>query len=181
MSEERWKWIPGFEGLYQASTWGRIRSVDRWVIGRDGRRHFSKGHILQPKRNRGGYLRVDLWRNGKKHHFFVHRLVAMAWLNNPENKPQVNHRNEQKDMNFVENLSYCSAKENVTWGTGIKRRAASQSKPVEAIDPKTGQVVKEFASGIEAERNGFKHGAISQCCRGKRRRHRGFEWRFKES
>lgn len=182
MPSERWKWIPGYEGLYQASTWGRIRSVDRWVVSNTGKKDFRRGRILKPQREKKtGYLRVGLCRNGKRRFFWIHRMVAETFIPNPENKPEVNHLDENKTNNAVENLSWCTGKENVNWGTGIERAAASKSKPVLAVDPSTGVVALEFPSGKEAQRNGFSAVAISNCCRGKLKTHRGFEWRFKES
>ena len=183
---ECWRWVPSYEGLYQVSTRGRVRSVDRWVTYPDGSKRFFKGRILKPTLDKYGYLLVTLSRDGKRHGFSVHRLVAEAWIDNPENKPQVNHLDENKENCAVENLSYCSAKENNAWGTRTKRQAASMlngklSKPVQALDPETGQVVKEFPSTREAERNGFCNGKISLCCRGKRRTHKGLVWRYKES
>lgn len=180
---ECWRWIPGFEGWYQVSTRGRVRSVDRWVIRKDGRKRLIKGQILKPTRGDVGYLTVKLWRDGKGHTFRVHRMVAETWLDNPENKPEVNHRDEDKTNNDVFNLSYCSRIENANWGTGIERMTASKSKAVQAIDPKTGKVVKEFPSTKEAERNGFNSGHVSNCCLGRYgyRTHRGFIWRYKES
>lgn len=184
---ECWRWIPGYEGWYQVSTRGRVRSVDRWVTDNTGRKYLIKGKILKPTRDKDGYLTVNLHRDGKKRTFKIHRLVAMAWLDNPEGKPQVNHRDEDKTNNSVENLSFMTAKENVTWGTGIERATASKlngklSKSVQAIDPKTGAVVKEFPSTMEAERNGFNSSHISACCRGERRfkTHKGFAWRYKQ-
>lgn len=186
-TSERWKWIPGYEGLYQASTWGRIRSVDRWITDYDGRKRFVKGRILKPERNKDGYLYVCLHRDGKQRTFPVHRLVAETFIPNPENKPQVNHIDEDKTNNSVEveNLEWTTAKENINYGTGIKRRAdsqlnGSQSKSVQAINPSTGEVVKEFPSMREADRNGFNKGTIFRCCRGKQRTHKGYIWRYKE-
>lgn len=178
---ECWRWVPGFEGIAQVSTRGRVRSVDRWVTYADGRKRFYKGKILTPKRNHDGYLRVGLHRDGKLHSFMVHRLVAMAWLDNPDGKPEVNHLDEQKDNPDVFNLSWVSREANMAWGTGRKRQAASQSKPVLAIDPETGVVVKEFSSTMEAQRNGFSSSVISRCCRGiKYRQYKGYIWRYKE-
>lgn len=183
--EEIWRPIKGYEGFYEVSNRGRVRSVDRWVIGKDGKRYLFKGRILKPARNKWGYLCATLHRDGKARTFKVHRLVLEVWGDgNPEGKPQVNHLNEQKDMNFVENLSWATAKENVNWGTGIERQAASHlngscSKPVLALDPNTGAVVLEFPSIQEAQRKGFNHGNISACCLGERRSHRGYCWRFK--
>lgn len=183
---ECWRWIPGYEGIYQVSTRGRVRSVDRWVTAKDGRKRFWKGSILKPKRNKRGYLYVDLCRNSKHRTFYVHRLVLEVWGDgNPENKPQVNHINECKTDNEVYNLEWATAKENITWGTATKRIAATllngkQSKAVQALNPETGEVVREFPSAMEAGRNGFRNGAISLCCRGIRlKTHKGYKWRYK--
>lgn len=183
LPNECWRWIPGYEGLYQVSTRGRVRSVDRWVTCKEGSKtgskRFLEGKILSPKRNKEGYLRVKLYRNGKLRYFKIHRLVAMAWLDNPMDKPEVNHLDEQKGNNDVYNLEWCSRKYNINYGTGIKRRAARRSKAVEAIDPNTGQVVREFPSTMEAGRNGFHSGGISNCCLGRQRTHHGLAWRYK--
>lgn len=178
---ECWRWVPGYEGWYQVSTRGRVRSVDRWVTDKNGIKYFIKGRILQPQRDRNGYLHIMLYRDGKHRKFYVHRLVAMAWLDNPENKPQVNHRDENPSNPDVFNLSYCTASENINYGTRNKRHADSLSKPVQALDPETGQVVKEFPSAKEAERNGFNLGHVAACCRGEYgyRTHKGYIWRYK--
>lgn len=186
---ECWRWIPGYEGLYQVSTRGRVRSVDRWVIDTKGRKQFRKGRILKTTRNQWGYLSVGLHRNGKWRHYLVHRLVAETWLDNPEGKPQVNHLDEDKSKsnNEVYNLSWSTAKENSNWGTRNKRIADSmlngkRSKAVQAIDPKTGQVVLEFPSTAEAQRKGFDSRHISACCRGEKKykSHKGLIWRYKD-
>lgn len=177
---ECWRWVPGYEGWYQVSTRGRVRSVGRWVVYADGRRQFYRGRILRPGRDNLGYLRVMLSRDGKPRNFLIHRLVAMAWLDNPEGKPEVNHLDENPSNPDVFNLSWASAKENSNWGTRTKRSAASRSKAVLALDPKTGEVVKEFPSAAEAERNGFDSGNLAACCNGKMLSHRGLVWKYKD-
>ena len=180
---ECWRWIPGYEGLYQVSTRGRVRSVDRWVTCKEGSKtgskRFLEGKILSPKRNKEGYLRVKLYRNGKLRRFAVHRMVAMAWIDNPMDKPEVNHLDEQKGNNDVYNLEWCSRKYNINYGTGSKRSADSRSKTVQAINPSTGVVVLEFPSTCEAGRKGFDQAAVSNCCRGERKTHKGYMWRYK--
>ena len=177
---ECWAWIPGFEGLYQVSTRGRVRSVDRWVTDKKGRKRFIKGRILKPMRDKFGYLQVVLSRDNKPRHFKVHRLVAETFIPNPEGKPQVSHLDDDRTNNVVENLSWASAKENNNWGSRNKRIAATKSMPVQAIDPKTGVVVLEFSSTCEAGRKGFCQSTVSACCLGKRRTHKGYMWRYKE-
>lgn len=179
--EEIWRPVKGYEGLYEVSNRGRIRSVDRWVTDEDGIKRFRKGKILKPGPDKKGYLHVGLGRNGKKRFFLVHRLVAMAWLDNSEGKPQINHIDEDKSNNDVSNLEWTTAKENTNWGTGCKRSAASRSKAVQALDPETGQVVMKYSSTMEAERNGFNSSNISACCLGKCRTHKGFAWRYKQA
>lgn len=176
---ECWRWVTGFEGIAQVSTRGNVKTVGRWITDKTGKKYFIEGRILKPGRNKkNGYLYVNLSRNGKGRNFYIHRLVLEVWGDgNPENKPQVNHLDENKDNNEVYNLSWATAKENANFGTRNKRL----SKAVLAIDPKTGQVVKEFASAKEAGRNGFLSRNISSCCRGEKKRHRGLIWRFKES
>lgn len=174
--EEIWRPVKGYEGFYEVSNRGRVRSVGRWVTYADGRNYFLEGHILKPSRNKKtGYLLVALSRDDKRRLLYIHRLVAMAFIPNPENKPQVNHLDENPSNNDVYNLEWATAKENVNWGTAIKRR----SKAVQAISPKTGAVVREFSSTAEAQRNGFSAGNISNCCRGKLIYHKGYRWRYK--
>lgn len=169
----------GYEDLYEVSNRGRVRSVGRWVTDKTGRKHFFKGQILKPKRDKKGYLRVGLSCDGKQRLFSVHRLVAMAWLDNSEGKPEINHIDENKSNNDVFNLEWVTAKENANWGSRNKRAGDSMSKSVQALDPETGLVVMEFSSTMEAGRNGFDQSNISACCKGKRRRHHGLIWRFK--
>ena len=113
MIEEIWKPVVGYEGLYEVSSYGRVRSLDRY----DSRNRFLKGRILRLNDDGKGYLRVQLSSNGKAKMYSVHRLVAIAFLPNPDNLPEVNHRDEDKINNSVENLEWCDGKYNVNYGT----------------------------------------------------------------
>ena len=170
---EVWKDIEGYEGLYQVSNWGRVKSLK-----------FGKERILKPEKNRNGYLVVNLYKNGKRKHFKIHRLVAEAFVSNPDNLPCVNHADEDKTNNFYGNLEFCSYQYNNNFGTRNERASKTKtngkhSKPVQGLNPKTGKVVVEFPSVMEAERNGYYQGAVSACCRGERKTHHGLFWQYK--
>lgn len=117
MNEEIWKPVVGYEGLYEVSSYGRVRSLDRY----DSKNRFWKGRILKLSDDGRGYLDVQLCSNGKVKHHLVHRMVAQAFIPNPDNLPQVNHRDEDKTNNRVENLEMCDAKYNINYGTGLTR------------------------------------------------------------
>ena len=105
LANEQWRDIDGYDGMYQVSDLGRVRSLK-----------FGKVRVLRPGKTKDGYLRVDLYRNGKYKHSLVHRLVAQAFIpNSDESKNQINHRNEDKTENRVSNLEWCSAQYNNTY------------------------------------------------------------------
>ena len=110
---EEWRPIKGYEGLYEVSNTGRVRSLDRY----DSNNHFLKGRILKLYTRKGGYLFVQLHLNGKGKNYLVHRLVAIAFIPNPDNLPEVNHLDEDKTNNRVENLEFCDRKYNINYGT----------------------------------------------------------------
>ena len=110
---EEWRKIVGYEGLYEVSSLGRVRSLDRY----DERNCFREGRILKLYTSRVGYLRVQLSLNSKKKMYLVHRLVAEAFIPNPDNLPEVNHLDEDKTNNRVENLEFCDRKYNINFGT----------------------------------------------------------------
>lgn len=110
---EEWRPIEGYEGLYEVSNTGQVRSLDRY----DERNCFREGRILKLYTRKGGYLFVQLHLNGKGKNYLVHRLVAIAFIPNPDNLPEVNHLDEDKTNNRVENLEFCDRKYNINYGT----------------------------------------------------------------
>ena len=117
MIEEIWRPIEGYEGLYEVSSYGRVRSLDKY----DSMNRFLRGRILRLFTDGLGYLRAQLYSNSKRKSFLVHRLVAQAFILNPDNLPQVNHRDENPSNDNVDNLEWCDGKYNVNYGTRIDR------------------------------------------------------------
>ena len=175
MKNEIWKPIPGYEGLYEVSNLGRVKSLGKnlYNINENTYSFHAYSHIMKPSTNKG-YLQVNLSKNGVLKCIKVHRLVAMAYIPNPNNYPQVNHKNEIRNDNRVENLEWCNNKYNSNYGS----RNAKLSKKV-AQYTKDDVFVNEFKSCIEVEKQlGFSNGHISKCCLGKRKSAYGYHWRY---
>ena len=173
--EEIWKDIKDFEGLYQVSNRGNVRSLDRT----DNNNHFQKGHLLPLCNNRKGYKNVGLWKNNKQSMRQVHRLVGEAFIPNPNNWPCINHKDEKPSNNDVTNLEWCTYEYNNNYGTKGKRVSDANSKSVIQYT-KQGEFVAEYKSAREAkEKTGIDNGHIGACCLGKRNSAGGFLWEYK--
>lgn len=127
---EIWKEIPGFEGFYEVSQYGNVRSLDRIIVFKDGRKIKKKGTVLKPIINQDGYLNVQLSKSDHVKTARIHRLVAEAFILNPEQLPEVNHKDEDKTNNNVNNLEWCDRFYNCGYGTRNKRISHGNSKPV---------------------------------------------------
>lgn len=176
--------IKGFEGFYEVSTWGNVRSSDRIVNGNCGSKYLKRGKILKQHFIKKGYLRLNLCVNNISKKFLVHRLVAETFIPNPDNLPQVNHKDEDKTNNRVENLEWCTNDYNIHYGTALERGAKSRingkrSKKVYQYDLQ-GNLIKIWDSTMETGRNGYTQGNVSACCNGKHRTHKGFIWSYKK-
>lgn len=119
---EEWRPVVGYEGLYEVSNWGALRSLDRVKTNPIAGEHIVKGKVLNPVKNQKGYLRFILWKDGKKFSAGVHRLVAAAFIPNLHNYPEINHKDGLKDNNYLGNLEWCTTKENIkhSYVTGLR-------------------------------------------------------------
>ena len=173
METEVWKPIEGYEN-YEVSSLGRVRSLCN-----DKTR---KEKVLRQHNNGHGYLIVNLCKNGKMKSYKVHRLVAQTFLPNPENLPIINHKNEIKTDNSVENLEFCTHKYNIHYSKNWEKSSEVTRKPVIQFT-KDGQFVAEYESAKEAERKtGIHQGNISSCCLG-RKHHKSagnYKWKYKD-
>lgn len=128
MKDEIWKDCKHYEGLYQVSNYGRVKSLERDVVGKNGMIIHVKEKYMIQRDNGHGYLFVNLWKYNKGRHEYVHRLVAMAFIPNPENKPTVNHKDEDKQNNHVDNLEWMTYEENNNYGTHNERGTETRRK-----------------------------------------------------
>ena len=126
MNFEEWKDIPGYEGLYQVSNTGKIKGLPRVTM----QNQILKERILIPGVINSGYLQITLHKNGEHKNFLVHRLVANAFIPNPKNLPEVNHKDEDKTNCNADNLEWCTRKYNINYGTHNQRSAESRRKKV---------------------------------------------------
>ncbi len=149
--------IKGYEGLYAITSDGKVWS-------------YRKNRYLNLVLCGKGYLQAHLWKNGNRKPCLIHRLVAETFIPNPDNLPQVNHRDEDKTNNCVGNLEWCSAKYNMNYGT----RQDENGTPVLCVETNT-----IYKSMGEAERSiGVRESGISQCCRGIYKTAGGFHWEY---
>ena len=176
-----------YEGLYKVSNLGRILSLNY--------KNTGKSKLMTPGDNGRGYLRVKLWKNREDKKCLVHRLVAEAFLPNPDNLPEVNHKDEDKTNNFVflnedgsvdkekSNLEWKNHRDNCNHGTRNERSAKALtngklSKRVLQLSL-DGELIKEWESTRECGRNGFTQSAVAACCRGEIPQYKGFLWMYK--
>ena len=183
---ENWKDIKGYEGFYQISDYGNVRSLERDVYCQDGTfHHHVEEKILVSCVNGRGYANVNLYKNGKRKNILIHRLVALAFIPNPENKPMINHKDENPLNNCVDNLEWCTASYNNIYGTRIERQR--QTLKDSCKSGKIKQVKKVFCEELNKtfvhaksaqEELGINGNSIRQVCRGKRKTAGGFHWRY---
>lgn len=173
--EEIWKPVVGYEGMYEVSNLGNIKSLNY-----NGTR---EKRVMKPTDFGGGYLRVKLWKNKTPKLFFVHRLVAQAFIPNPDNLPEINHKDENPSNNRVENLEWCDRKYNINYGTRTEKyiRTNTNGKKSKQVVQYSldGEAIKVWPSTSEIQRQlGFRSGNISNCCKGRQKTAYGFIWQY---
>lgn len=175
---EEWKDIKNFEGLYQVSDWGNVRSLDREIIYKNGKKSFYKGRLLSQAKDKNGYMILAL---GKYHpNKKVHRLVAEAFIPNPNNYKEVGHLDCDCSNNMVDNLYWCTRVENMR--NPITRDRIKNTKCLKPIEQITldGDVVAEYESLHKMYREtNYSRWAVGQVCKGKMKTYKGFIWKFK--
>lgn len=149
--------IKGYEGLYAITSCGKVWS-------------YKSQKFLKPAKDKDGYYDVSLYKDGERKHFKVHRLVAQAYIPNPNNLPLINHKNERKTDNYVSNLEWCDAKYNNNYGT----RKDLNKTPVYCVE-----LDQMFDSASDAARQlEIDNSSISKCCKGKYKTCGGYTWRY---
>jgi hypothetical protein len=158
--EEVWKEFKN----YEASNLGRVRNP-------------RTGKLLNPSKDKYGYLYVSLYKDGIRTTGKIHRMVAEAFIPNPQGLPIVNHKDENKENNRVDNLEWCDDKYSINYGTRTEKAAVARYKTVYqyTLD---GQLVRMWTSPTECGMNGYIPCAIYMCCNGQRNKHKGFRWSY---
>lgn len=179
--QEIWRDIPNYEGKYQVSILGRVRSIDRKVYRNDkhsGCLHSVNGRILKPMSFGRGYLAVNLYKNNHRKLITIHRLVAITFIPNTNNYQQVNHIDENKHNNCVNNLEWCNCQYNNNYGRHKENASASRSVAVNQYTL-SGEFVSKYKNAKEAAKSINVHfSGIYRCCNRKIQSSHGFIWRY---
>lgn len=192
MTEEIWKDIPGYEDKYQVSNLGRVLSCDRHLTGKKGKKYIIPKKILKPALC-DGYWTVAICKDDKLKTWRIHRLVAMTFIPNPENKPWINHISGVKTDNRIENLEWCTASENqkhayklglsnskaaIERNSGKFGHLSSRAKEVHQFTLE-GEYIKSFKCLLYARRE-YSY-AVGAAVTGKQKSSAGFRWSYSKT
>ena len=202
------RWLIDMKDMHELEIYAPIKGFPDYLVTNKGRvlslkDNNGKRRIkdLKPGKTKDGYYYVNLYKNGKQYHKTVHRLVAQAFIPNPENKPQVNHIDEDKINNHALNLEWLTCKENNNHGTHNERVSKTNTGKKLSEETKTkmskskkglnhpraksviafkinGCEIKYYKYISECENDGFHHSGISECCKGKLKSYKGYKWHY---
>ena len=185
---EEWKAVKGYEGLYEVSNTGKVRSIDRVIVRKNGKAMKCKGKELFFTVSKVGIrstkprASVQLWKNGKAKLIYVHRLVAEAFIDNPNKYRCIDHIDGDKTNNNVSNLRWCSDFINQNNPvTRAKQRKTLKDKgskfsPQRVVGIKADGIIIVYNTMCEAKHDGYSQSMISECCNGNRKHHKGMRW-----
>lgn len=180
--QEIWKDIKDYEGFYQVSNLGNVKSLERKVNSKIKNNSFviKKEKILKKTINKKGYEMAHLSKKSKTKNKQVHRLVAEAFIPNPDNLPEVNHKDENPLNNNINNLEWCDRKHNINWGTRTQRAKEKMSKKINMYNLNN-EFIKQFSGINEASRiMNISTNTICLCCQGKRNKAGGYKWKYSD-
>lgn len=196
-----------YRNLYQVSNLGRVKSLRREMIKSNGVKKTINEKIITPKKKENGYLKVSLYKDTEHKNFYIHRLVAFMFIENDDvlNKIQINHKDENKENNTVDNLEWCTVEYNQNYGTKnmrmshmmIGRKANDETKRKlsemrsGSNNPNSRSICQfdldgnlinmwDYMTQVKEVFGENKHQGISKCCRGKQQTAYGFMWKYKE-
>lgn len=185
-SEEIWKDIEGYEGLYQISNLGRVKSLERWVTANWGKtkklsKQLIKEKIRKISYNSNGYALVVLAKQGKNKTYLLHRLVASAFVDNPNNLTIVNHKDENPSNNRYDNLEWCDYTYNNTYrDIHLKRNVDNVARKIIQYDLDMNEIKRWNIASDAAKYYDIALSNILKCCKGERTHCAGFKWRYYE-
>lgn len=158
------------------AEWKKIKDFN-YLISTNGKVFSLYTNKLVSIFENKGYLKVGLYKDGKQYLKSLHRLLAETFIPNPNNLPQVNHKDENKLNDNLENLEWCTHQYNMNYGTKQERFIKNKSKKVYQYDL-NGNLINVFDSAVECEQFGFNQQHIRGCCRGERQTHKGYKWSY---
>lgn len=180
---ERWKKIKGFD-FYAISNYGRLKSLAHNTLRSDGKKLNLKDKIVKLALNKHGYPTYRLTKDGKLYTCLIHRLVALTFIPNPLNLPIINHKDENRANNNIENLEWCTYKYNSNYGTAQERHSSSlrnilyeKSIPIDQYNLK-GEYIKTLVGKREIIAAGYRYETVRRCCLHQQKTASGFVWRF---
>ena len=191
---EMWKDVKGYEGVYQVSNYGNVRSLSRIQTDKNGRNVQYQSKVLTPQPNSQGYMRVGLKLNGKQKYWFVHRLVALHFVDNPNFQKYaiVNHLDSNYLNNKADNLEWTDIsgnnhhaievgrmKRTEEWLHHQRQSNEKNGRPVIGTNIATGETVR-FVCLNDCKNAGFQPSCVCNCCQGTRKSHKGYTWRYED-